>query len=104
MKMLFAKMVISFKKNLNIVLDFDYTMTNFSSYSSIGVFSNYLDDDYKKKKARIDKKIQANISNENVVENYWKKKFLLLKEFVSEEIIKKIVEDNCFSKSIIKSS
>ena len=45
MKMLFAKMIISFKKNLNIVLDFDYTMTNFSSYSSIGVFSNYLDDD-----------------------------------------------------------
>lgn len=96
MKMLFAKMIISFKKNLNIVLDFDYTMTNFSSYSSIGVFSNYLDDDYKKKKAKIDKKIQANISNEKVVENYWKKKFLLLKEFVSEKTIKKIVEDNCF--------
>lgn len=30
------------KEDVCIIMDFDYTITDYSSYSSIGVFKNYL--------------------------------------------------------------
>ena len=83
--------------NSCIVTDFDYTLTDYSSYSSIGVFSNYLCDEYVNNKKLIDKRV-FNTSLDMTSELYylWKEKILLLHKYASMEVVNKIVSDDNF--------
>ncbi len=93
------KRLIKYKKKLRIIMDFDYTITDFASYSSIGVFSNYLCEEYISKKIKIDNIV--NKLNDEQIDDYhycWKQKIALLKQHVeNKKIIKKIVSDNNFN-------
>ena len=87
------------KKNKNpcVITDFDYTLTDYSSYSSIGVFSNYLEEEYCKKKEIIDKQIK-NLKQDEEDHFYelWKRKIELLQKYANPEIIDQITNDNNF--------
>ena len=84
------------KEDVFIIMDFDYTITDYSSYSSIGVFKNYLGKKYCIRKEKIDNAIsQLEKNNDELLEMLWRKKIDLLHEFVNEDFLNKInVSDN----------
>ena len=92
-----VKKMIEEEKDSCVVMDFDYTLTDYSSYSSIGVFSNYLCQEYVSKKRIIDNKIE-NMEEDNMEEFYqlWFQKIMLLNKYVNNRIVNKIVSGNNF--------
>ena len=92
------------KEDVCIIMDFDYTITDYSSYSSIGVFKNYLGKKYCIRKEKIDNAIsQLEKNNDELLEMLWRKKIDLLHEFVNEDFLNKInVSDNFIIRNEIK--
>ena len=94
-------MINEVKKILNesndsvIIMDFDYTLTDYSSYSSIGVFKNYLSEEYIKAKKVIDNKIDSLLSENNTnITELWSKKIQLLNKHADLNLVNRIINDD----------
>ena len=79
-------------ENVIVVMDFDHTITTFSSSTSIGVYSYYLGKEYKKRKDLIDRLV-TKYDNKLIVKYLWKKKFELLKKYYNQDLLMKISEN-----------
>lgn len=73
--------------NTVVIIDFDHTLTTFSSETSFGVFSLILNNSYKKKKKRIDF-VTNLIKCSFVVRINWYRKIKLLKKYIKPDSIK----------------
>lgn len=83
--------IIKQKDNPTIVIDFDHTITTFSSDTSIGVFNKVLGNNYLIKKKRIDKLVEE--TNSKIKMYYlWTKKLNLLKRYNAFNSINKAVK------------
>ena len=91
------KKLITDDNDICIVMDFDYTLTDYSSYSSIGVFSNYLCNDYVKKKNIIDEKINCLDDDDEELYKLWREKMILLRKYSNKSIVNKIIKDDNFT-------
>ena len=76
-------------ENIVCVMDFDHTITTFNSSTSIGVYSQYLGQEYKNKKDRIDKFVNK-YSGKLITKYLWIKKILLLKKYYNKELLEEI--------------
>lgn len=77
------------KNNVVAVFDFDYTITTKDSNSSIGVFTNYMSENYKKKKYILDY-LTLKSKNKFLTRIIWKLKLVLLKRHNVGQVLNKI--------------
>lgn len=91
----FILKIIKEKDDYVVVFDFDYTLTNKKSNSSIGVFTNYLPQKYGIKKRKLD--YQTNkYKNKFMLSLIWNRKLKLLSKYYSLDVVKKINYPNEF--------
>lgn len=76
-------------KDIVCVMDFDHTITTFSSNTSIGVYSQYLGKKYRVKKDVIDKLVNK-YNGKLIIKYLWIKKIKLLKKYYNEEMLTEI--------------
>lgn len=81
--------ILKNKQHAIAIFDFDYTITNNKSNSSIGVFTEYLPTKYKIKKQKIDN-ITLKINSKIGYYIIWKYKLNLLSKYYSETLINNI--------------
>ena len=85
------------EKNIKTcILDFDYTLTNTESNSSIGVFNNMINSEYRRKKKFLDI-ITKYFKTKTIYNVIWKNKLKLLNKYNYKKYLKNIE----ISKSLI---
>lgn len=87
--------LMSNSNNSIAIFDFDYTLTLSNSNSSIGVFTNYLPNQYKIFKKRIDY-LTNRINNKHVIKILWWIKLKKLAKYYSIDLLDKINYKNEF--------
>ena len=89
------KLIDIIKKNdiTAIIFDFDNTITTLKSSTSIGVFTQYYGEDYKKQKEILDKQILKCTDNKNL-KKLWYHKIKLLEKYYNITILDKVKKNN----------
>lgn len=91
----YINQLINHSEDAVAIFDFDYTLTTNLSESSIGVFTKYLPQEYKKRKEVVDK-ISEKHNNRFLLKIIWKYKLKFLSKFYNENILNKIDIKNDF--------
>ena len=89
--------IIKKSKVKAIIFDFDNTITTKDSSTSIGVFNNCFDENYKIKKSYLD--IKATKSNRESLSKIWFEKIQLLKQYYNEDILPIVEKEFVIRKS-----
>lgn len=78
--------------NTIYIIDFDHTITTFDSNTSIGVYSLYLGQKYKKKKDKIDS-LSSRFNGKTITKLFWILKIKLLNRYYNSNLKKMIARN-----------